>query len=716
MSCSLHADDVIACSRCLFAAVMRTVFLRACLRNISTSGLSAVRSCPPLVSCAFVSARVLCLACLLRRARRTPSRASHCDKNERSSILCAACIWRCACATHHPASDRQRSYCGIAAAALRWATFGRVRARRRGGRCSLLVASGAINRTAATDSMASLLASAPVSALSESVPPFHILLFYRYCPVTAPLDSVLEWQRALCAGLHLTGRIRLATEGINATLAGSEANIARYIAAMNSQGPPLPPAAEGGPAREGPPLFAGIEYKRSTSNQPPFESLGMFLVPELTASGKMGKSRPPGLQQPKQSTQDAAEGGQAAAEPAASASAASTDGPAASAVDPALRGSSSMHLTPAQWHEALSTADPETTLLLDTRNAYETAVGTFAGACDPKIRAFHQLPEFINQNLPAIRSKKRVLMFCTGGIRCEKASLYLAHRAPDTEVLQLEGGIHKYLDAFPDGGHFRGKNFVFDGRLAMGPEKPAVHGEAAVVGRCVHCASVCDHLSEQEVCTVCKSFLIFCEGCRALYADKRWAPLCPEHILLAAGEGAPEVEDPKHKHRVAKEKQAKNSPAAAAQPASASAAMAVASAPVASSACDSECGAADDSDSAASPSGVAAASLACLPQFHAFLSRFSLSQLSAQLREIDAVLAWFAHPSQKKSASRSRNRKANLFTQRRRIAGEIQRRVVMGEKSPEQEDVAAEAASPSAAVSSPPAAAPLLSFVPFLNV
>lgn len=564
---------------------------------------------------------------------------------------------------------------------------------------------------------------------SETVPPFHILLFYRYCAVPAPLETVLEWQRALCAGLQLTGRIRLAAEGINATLAGSEANVARYIEAMNSRGPPLPPAVEGGPVGEGPALFAGIEYKRSTSDLPPFESLGMFLVPELCATGKMGKSRPPTLQQPKQGS---AEGEQASAEPAASSS--------SSASNPA-RGSSSLHLTPAQFHEALSTMDPADTLLLDTRNGYETAIGTFAGACDPKIRAFHQLPEFINQNLSAIRAKKRVLMFCTGGIRCEKASLYLAHRAPNTEILQLEGGIHKYLDAHPDGGHFRGKNFVFDGRLAMGPEKPAVQGDAAVVGRCVHCAGVCEHLSEKHVCAVCKSFLIFCEPCRALYAEKQWAPLCPEHILLSAGEGAPEVDDPKHKHRAAKDKAPTAAAAAAkdkhsatataaAEASSSAAAAPAVTAPAAATASSSpdasagECGA--DSDAASSPpsSAGSASSLACLPQFYAFLSRFSLAQLSAQLRELDAVLSYFAKPAQKKAASRSRNRKANLFKQRRRIAGEIARRVSLGEKSTEAEqaqatnsaDAEAKSSSPAAAASSPAPVAPLLSFVPFLNV
>jgi predicted sulfurtransferase len=575
-----------------------------------------------------------------------------------------------------------------------------------------------------------------------------VTLFYLYTPVSLPLEPVVEWQRALCTRLGLLGRARIAEEGINATFAGSKEAIDAYVEAMRTEGPPAPHPD----STRSPPLFARTAFKFSLSDTLPFAGLGMFIVPELTASGKMGKSKPPGLQE-----QLPSQAGVAAA-----AAASGVDG-----APPAAERSSSLHLTPAEFHDALSNFDPETTLLLDTRNAYETAVGTFEHAVDPKLRAFHQLPEFISQNLPAIRSKKKVLMFCTGGVRCEKASLYLAHRAgPDTQVLQLEGGIHKYLDAFPDGGHFKGKNFVFDARLAMAPSEHAPNGnnangsagsaeaaKDAVVGHCVHCGVTDDFLSEAISCAVCKSFVILCAGCRTLYADKKWNYFCTEHMLLTAAEGAPEIEHMKGKQAHNKrqkrgeqqQEQTVEGDAAAASPSpspspspSASPDSAASASPAAASASPSPAAAAMSDDSvtaassgddaaAAAATGVAASpspSLSCLEQWHSFLRRFTLVQLEAQLAEIDAILAYFASPAQRKAKSRSANRKQNLHVQRKRLAAYILERRAAAAADPNSSDAGAAAAASAAEgeskeqkpVVSTVAPPQFLSFVPFLNV
>lgn len=111
-------------------------------------------------------------------------------------------------------------------------------------------------------------------------------------------------------------------------------------------------------------------------------------------------------------------------------------------------------------------ADPDVTLL-DTRNDYETAVGMFKGAIDPKIEKFTDFKKFVAENMDPAKQKK-VAMFCTGGIRCEKASAYmLAHGFE--EVYHLRGGILKYLETIPaDQSQWDGECFVFDRRVAVG--------------------------------------------------------------------------------------------------------------------------------------------------------------------------------------------------------------------------------------------------------
>jgi UPF0176 protein len=110
-------------------------------------------------------------------------------------------------------------------------------------------------------------------------------------------------------------------------------------------------------------------------------------------------------------------------------------------------------------------ADPDVTLI-DTRNAYEVKVGTFPGSLDPGTSAFNDFPQFVSQHLDPARHRK-VAMFCTGGIRCEKASAYLRLQG-FAEVYHLKGGILKYLETVPrDDSLWQGECFVFDERVAL---------------------------------------------------------------------------------------------------------------------------------------------------------------------------------------------------------------------------------------------------------
>ncbi len=121
------------------------------------------------------------------------------------------------------------------------------------------------------------------------------------------------------------------------------------------------------------------------------------------------------------------------------------------------------YVKPEDWNALIS--DPEV-VLLDTRNDYEVHIGTFKGAVDPKTTTFREFPEYVAQNLDKTKHKK-VAMFCTGGIRCEKASSFMKQQGFE-EVYHLLGGILKYLETVPkEQSMWEGECFVFDQRVAV---------------------------------------------------------------------------------------------------------------------------------------------------------------------------------------------------------------------------------------------------------
>ena len=122
------------------------------------------------------------------------------------------------------------------------------------------------------------------------------------------------------------------------------------------------------------------------------------------------------------------------------------------------------YVKPEDWNALIS--DPDV-LLIDTRNDYEVDVGTFKGALDPRITTFREFPEYVKNNIDP-RQKPRIAMFCTGGIRCEKASAYMLQQG-FSEVYHLQGGILKYLEKVPaEQSLWQGECFVFDQRVAVG--------------------------------------------------------------------------------------------------------------------------------------------------------------------------------------------------------------------------------------------------------
>lgn len=123
-----------------------------------------------------------------------------------------------------------------------------------------------------------------------------------------------------------------------------------------------------------------------------------------------------------------------------------------------------VYVEPQDWNRLIAHPD---VLVLDTRNAYEYAVGSFAGAIDPGTRSFREFPAYVERALGSDRDRP-IATFCTGGIRCEKATAYLLAQG-FTQVYHLKGGILKYLEEIaPEDSLWRGECFVFDERVAVG--------------------------------------------------------------------------------------------------------------------------------------------------------------------------------------------------------------------------------------------------------
>jgi UPF0176 protein len=242
-------------------------------------------------------------------------------------------------------------------------------------------------------------------------PTIRVAALYRFVPLPDCRD-LRPGLLGLCEELGIRGTLLLAPEGINGTVAGTAAAVDALIAVL----------------REGP-LFggrlAGLDVKLSTAEAMPFRRLKAKAKREIVAFDN-------GVTNPSASV--------------------------------------GTYVEPKDWNGLVD--DPDV-LVIDTRNAFEVAIGTFAGARDPGTTTFGQLRDYVARELDPGRDR-RIAMFCTGGIRCEKASAYLLDRG-FAEVFHLKGGILNYLAEVPEqDSRWRGGCFVFDERVALG------HGLAEV--------------------------------------------------------------------------------------------------------------------------------------------------------------------------------------------------------------------------------------------
>jgi UPF0176 protein len=280
-----------------------------------------------------------------------------------------------------------------------------------------------------------------------------VILFYKYVHVPSP-DSERDAQRLVCDRLGLKGRLLIAEEGINGTLAGDSKDIDSYIEFMNNH-----------------PQFAGIQYKRDATDSVPFPRLRVKVRPEVVTLG----------------------------------------------VSPDLA-HTAPKLSPKQFHDVVK--DPNV-VLLDARNNYESAIGKFKGATTLDIKNFKDLPRALDdiQDL----KDKTVVTYCTGGIRCEKASALMVELG-FKDVYQLDGGIIEYAKAYPEG-QFEGECFVFDDRLKVGfTDTPKLLGQCKFCAEPTNSYQNCGNLACHElmlVCPDCATTSAMCSSACASHSEQR---------------------------------------------------------------------------------------------------------------------------------------------------------------------------------------------------
>jgi UPF0176 protein len=278
--------------------------------------------------------------------------------------------------------------------------------------------------------------------LPQANQPYKVMAIYKFADLP-DAEAIQPLLAKLCCSHGIKGTLILAPEGINGTVAGT-------VAAIDAL------AAELFGGQMFGDRLAGAEVKYSTAEAMPFLRMKVRLKPEIVT-----------LRAPE--------------------------------ANPAKQVGT--YVEPENWNALIERND---VVLVDTRNDYEVGLGTFQRALDPATKSFTEFKDYVEANLDPQRDKK-VAMFCTGGIRCEKASSYLLSKGFE-EVFHLKGGILKYLETVPESeSRFAGECFVFDERVSVG--HGLVEGEATLCRACRHPLTLADRadpaFSEGVSCPYC---------------------------------------------------------------------------------------------------------------------------------------------------------------------------------------------------------------------
>ena len=233
---------------------------------------------------------------------------------------------------------------------------------------------------------------------------FLTITFYHFVNLEN-IEPIREHINKFCQDNKIKGTILLATEGINGTISGKENNIQKFIIFIKED-------------EYFSNKFKKLKHKESWATENPFYRMKVRIKKEIVTLGIKGVNASKMVGE---------------------------------------------YVAPQDWNKLIS--DPETTVI-DTRNSYEVDIGTFKNAINPKTKTFRELPNYIDTQLDPKKNKK-IAMFCTGGIRCEKATSLMIKKGFD-EVYHLQGGILKYLETVPkEESLWDGECFVFDQRVAV---------------------------------------------------------------------------------------------------------------------------------------------------------------------------------------------------------------------------------------------------------
>ncbi len=231
----------------------------------------------------------------------------------------------------------------------------------------------------------------------------RVLLYYKYAPIDNP-EKFCEDLRTFCKAHNLLGRILIASEGINGTCAGAPDDIDAFKEYMHKQ--------------RG---FEDLWFKEQQIDHQPFPRLAIRVRPELVTLRVDN-------------------------------------------IDPQDPKKIGKHLQPSEVNDLVK-EKPNDVVFFDARNEIESRIGKFKGAVTPNIKTFRDLPNILPKYKKVLKDK-HVIMYCTGGIRCEKASALLKKEG-FKNVYQINGGIYNYCQQYPNG-LFEGTCFVFDDRMQIG--------------------------------------------------------------------------------------------------------------------------------------------------------------------------------------------------------------------------------------------------------
>ena len=230
-----------------------------------------------------------------------------------------------------------------------------------------------------------------------------IVALYKFCKISKP-SYFQKVIKAELSALHILGTIIIGKEGINGTISGTESSLSKALSFLQSNN-----------------IFQNLDLKESMSAKKPFLRLKVKIKEEIVS---MGLKK----------------------------------------IDPTTQAGT--YIDPEEWNNLIN---DKNTILIDTRNNYECLIGSFKNAINPKTNNFKEFPDWVDrQNFnEADKKSKKFAMFCTGGIRCEKASSYMKNQG-FKNVFHLKGGILKYLENIDiNDSRWKGECFVFDDRVSV---------------------------------------------------------------------------------------------------------------------------------------------------------------------------------------------------------------------------------------------------------